>query len=167
MANGCRDVGMIGIMSFNITVEITLLLHYTCFDEWEMQFSSRTHCQIRKFTERWIKIEESNKCTLTPAKLHLALQKNFLAGVVYFSKKEPTKLCFPLFLPCPPLIIRLTIPGSLSLKGERKQTVVLQLSEARADLLSVGWKERKNTLIAAIGLPAKVWKHLVWRMNPK
>lgn len=73
-----------------------------------MQFSSRTHCQIRKFTERWIKIEENNKCTLTPAKLHLALQKNFLAGVVYFSKKEPTKLCFPLFLPCPPLIIRLT-----------------------------------------------------------
>lgn len=87
-----------------------------------MQFSSRTHCQrsfsifihgayrneIRKLTERWIKIEESNKCTLTPAKLHLVLRRNFLAGVVYFSKKEPTELCFPLFLPRPPLIIRLT-----------------------------------------------------------
>lgn len=33
MANDCRDVGMIGIMSFNITVEIILLLHYTCFNE--------------------------------------------------------------------------------------------------------------------------------------
>lgn len=63
-----------------------------------------------------------------------------LAGVVNFSKKRTYHTLFP-FVPASSTVnypSNQTISGSLLLKGERKQTIVLQLSEARADLLSVG-----------------------------